>query len=203
MTLQLDPGACGLLQLRHSVPGSVLYSSYWYRSGINRTMTENLHEIADAGGRSGRRPGARRPRDRRRLQRRHAARPLPGLAEGVRSLGMDPSDVTRYAVAKGHDVINDFFSYEALQRALSRRAGADHHEHRDVLRPRGAGSLRRRHRRARSRPTASGSASSRYMPTMLEMNSFDTVCHEHLEYYSLAVIERVLATEGSRSCASS
>ena len=33
-----------------------------------------------------------------------------------------------------------------------------------------------------------------YMPTMLEMNSFDTVCHEHLEYYSLAVIERVLAS---------
>ena len=28
------------------------------------------------------------------------------------------------------------------------------------------------------------------------MNSFDTVCHEHLEYYSLAVIERVLASGG-------
>ena len=24
-----------------------------------------------------------------------------------------------------------------------------------------------------------------YMPTMLEMNSYDTVCHEHLEYYAL------------------
>jgi|SaaInlLV_10m_DNA_3_1039740.scaffolds.fasta_scaffold12699_2 NDP-4-keto-2,6-dideoxyhexose 3-C-methyltransferase len=27
-----------------------------------------------------------------------------------------------------------------------------------------------------------------YMPTMLEMNSFDTVCHEHLEYYDLKSI---------------
>jgi len=26
-----------------------------------------------------------------------------------------------------------------------------------------------------------------YMPTMLAMNSYDTICHEHLEYYSLAV----------------
>jgi len=31
-----------------------------------------------------------------------------------------------------------------------------------------------------------------YMPTMLKMNSYDTICHEHLEYYSLAVIEFIL-----------
>lgn len=28
-----------------------------------------------------------------------------------------------------------------------------------------------------------------YLPTMLEMNSYDTVCHEHLEYYSLKQIK--------------
>jgi hypothetical protein len=31
-----------------------------------------------------------------------------------------------------------------------------------------------------------------YMPTMLRMTSYDTICHEHLEYYSLAVIEYIL-----------
>src|SRR5690348_6994556 len=41
-----DESSCGLLQLRHSVDSSLLYDSYWYRSGINRTMTQNLHEIA-------------------------------------------------------------------------------------------------------------------------------------------------------------
>ena len=30
-----------------------------------------------------------------------------------------------------------------------------------------------------------------YLPTMLEMNAFDVIVHEHLEYYSLAVIERL------------
>ena len=35
-----------------------------------------------------------------------------------------------------------------------------------------------------------------YMPTMLEKSSFDTICHEHLEYYSLAVIERLLGEHG-------
>jgi hypothetical protein len=32
-----------------------------------------------------------------------------------------------------------------------------------------------------------------YMPKMLELDSYDTICHEHLEYYSLAVIENILA----------
>ena len=35
-----------------------------------------------------------------------------------------------------------------------------------------------------------------YMPTMLKMNSYDTICHEHLEYYSLAVIETILKRTG-------
>ena len=32
-----------------------------------------------------------------------------------------------------------------------------------------------------------------YLPTMLEKNSYDTICHEHLEYYSLQVIKNILA----------
>ena len=30
------------------------------------------------------------------------------------------------------------------------------------------------------------------MPEMLKLNSFDTICHEHLEYYSLTVILKIL-----------
>jgi len=42
-----DENACGLLQLEHSVPPEVLYFSYWYRSGTNRTMREHLAGIAE------------------------------------------------------------------------------------------------------------------------------------------------------------
>ena len=31
-----------------------------------------------------------------------------------------------------------------------------------------------------------------YMPSMLRLNSYDTICHEHLEYYSLGVIKLIL-----------
>ena len=31
-----------------------------------------------------------------------------------------------------------------------------------------------------------------YLPTMMQMNAFDTICNEHIEYYSLSVIETLL-----------
>ncbi|MBU3568186.1 class I SAM-dependent methyltransferase [Polynucleobacter alcilacus] len=37
-----------------------------------------------------------------------------------------------------------------------------------------------------------------YMPTMLRMNSYDTICHEHLEYYSLSVVKKLLENCGMR-----
>lgn len=37
-----------------------------------------------------------------------------------------------------------------------------------------------------------------YMPRMLELISYDTICHEHLEYYALAQIEHLLKRHGLR-----
>jgi hypothetical protein len=37
-----------------------------------------------------------------------------------------------------------------------------------------------------------------YMPRMLELASYDTICHEHLEYYSLALIEKICAMAGMK-----
>ncbi len=31
-----------------------------------------------------------------------------------------------------------------------------------------------------------------YMPSMLRMTSYDTICHEHVEYYSLGVVKKIL-----------
>ena len=196
--VQADPSACGLVQLRHSLNGHLLYDAYWYRSGINRTMTDNLHEIA-----------------------RRAAEVAGGLSEndlvidvgcndgtlldgyasvaprGVTYLGIDPSDVTRYAVEKGYPVVNSFFSHDAVRSfAGTRKARVitsiamfyDLEDPRRFVREI-ADSLQ---------DDGVWVSEFSYMPTMLRMNSFDTVCHEHLEYYSLAVIERVVQSAGLR-----
>ena len=35
-----------------------------------------------------------------------------------------------------------------------------------------------------------------YMPSMLRTNAYDTVCHEHIEYYSLGVVVKILKAAG-------
>jgi len=37
-----------------------------------------------------------------------------------------------------------------------------------------------------------------YLPSMLRLNSYDTVCHEHLEYYSLVVVKNIMEAAGLR-----
>ena len=37
-----------------------------------------------------------------------------------------------------------------------------------------------------------------YMPSMLRTNSYDTICHEHLEFYSLKVVNSILETCGMK-----
>lgn len=37
-----------------------------------------------------------------------------------------------------------------------------------------------------------------YMPSMLRMNSYDTICHEHIEYYALKPIQKILSDGGLR-----
>lgn len=187
-----DQDACGLLQLRHTVPGAILYQSYWYRSGVNRTMTHNLHAIARAT---------------EELSELEAGDLVVDigcndgtlfdgyLSRDVRFLGFDPSDVTRYALDKGYEVVQDFFSAAALRRRYpDRRAKvitsiAMFYDLEDP--------------QAFVRDVADSLAENgvwvmelHYLPLMLTANQFDAVVHEHLEYYSLAVLERLLASAG-------
>ena len=37
-----------------------------------------------------------------------------------------------------------------------------------------------------------------YMPSMIRLNSYDTICHEHIEYYSLGVVQKILEAAGMR-----
>jgi hypothetical protein len=187
-----DQDACGLIQTRHTVPGSILYHSYWYRSGVNRTMTENLHGIA----RQAEELVALTPGDLVIDIGCNDGTLLDGYtADRLRYLGFDPSDVSRYAVEKGYDVERDFYSYEALRRRHSDRKAkvvtsiAMFYDLEDPS--------------AFVADVAQALADDgvwvmelHYLPTMLEMNSFDAIVHEHLEYYSLAVIERLLNEAG-------
>jgi SAM-dependent methyltransferase len=187
-----DEKACGLLQMEHSVPPEVLYSAYWYRSGTNATMRNHLKAIAAEAERMVGRPGP--------LVLDIGCNDgtlLRAYSDHVEKFGIDPSDVAS-EVKDGITVVKDLFPSVELTHLLGERkldvvtsiamfydleSPVDFARNiREVLAADGLWILE-----------------MSYMPRMLELTSYDTICHEHLEYYSLSVIEKILARAGLKA----
>ncbi|HLX96496.1 MAG TPA: class I SAM-dependent methyltransferase [Verrucomicrobiae bacterium] len=188
----LDQNACGLVQMRHSVPPRVLYASYWYRSGVNQTMRDNLSGIAHMVEKIARLRAGDLVLD---IGCNDGTLLKSYCTKGIKRLGIDPSNVVAHARAAGLQVVNDFFSAAALQSAYPR------------LKPKIITSIAMFYDLENPQSFVADIKSSlhaegvwvlelSYLPAMLAMNSFDTICHEHLEYYFLAPMERLLAQHG-------
>src|SRR4030043_914312 len=180
-----DEKACGLLQMPHSVPPEILYSVYWYRSGTNQTMHNHLKEVAEEASRS---------------VNKVSARVLDiGCNDGTLlnyyptkyiKFGIDPSDLV-LEVRGNIKIIRDFFPSEKLLKEIkdirfdiisSIAMFYDLEDPIDFI----------RQVKAILAEHGLWVFEMSYMPSMLKLNSYDTICHEHLEYYSLAVIEYIL-----------
>jgi hypothetical protein len=187
-----DEHACGLLQLSHSTPSRVLYAGYWYRSGTNMTMREHLTTIATEATN---------------LVRRSHARVLDiGSNDGTLlnaypetyfRVGIDPSDIAQESAGAGLTIVQDLFPSPKLRS----RVGAEPFDiitsiamFYDVEDPIAFVSEVKKLLSERGVWIFEVS----YMPMMLEKNAYDTICHEHLEYYSLGVIEYILEQAGMR-----
>jgi SAM-dependent methyltransferase len=187
-----DQDACGLVQMRHSVPPKVLYASYWYRSGVNQTMRDHLAGIAHMAEQI----AMLKPDDLVLDIGCNDGTLLKSYrTEGIKRLGIDPSNVVSHARAAGLQVVNDFFSANALRSAYPDQ------------KPKVITSIAMFYDLENPHAFVSDIKSSlhedgvwvlelSYLPSMLKVNSFDTICHEHLEYYSLAPMERLLAEHG-------
>lgn len=187
----IDEHACGLLQMEHTVPPEVLYSAYWYRSGTNNTMRQHLKSIAEeATGLVG------KPNARVLDIGCNDGTLLNSYPEGFEKFGIDPSDVAQeikgdVKVVQGIfpseelvealqgqqcDIVTSIAMFYDLENPIAFTQGI-----RDILDPEGIWIFE-----------------MSYMPTMLSMTSYDTICHEHLEYYSLAIIEYILKQAGMK-----
>lgn len=178
---------CGLLQLEHSYSLGEMYGeNYGYRSGLNASMVAHLHGkvkkileqvdlqegdlVVDIGS-----------NDSTTLQ----AYPVFGPV----LVGMDPTGVKFHTYYPPHiQLIPDFFSSALLKARFPDKKAriitsfsmfydlenplAFMREIYDVLADDGVWVFEQS-----------------YMPTMLETNSYDTVCHEHLEFYALHQIK--------------
>jgi 2-polyprenyl-3-methyl-5-hydroxy-6-metoxy-1,4-benzoquinol methylase len=184
-----DEKACGLLQMEHTVPPEVLYSAYWYRSGTNNTMRTHLRTLAeDAVSLLGRTTGSVLDIG------CNDGTLLHGFPAGFEKYGVDPSDVAQEVTGET-TIIQDLFPSEELKSSLQERrldiitSIAMFYDIEDPI-------AFAREIKSILAPEGMWIIELSYMPSMLEMTSYDTICHEHLEYYSLAVIEYVLKQVG-------
>jgi len=178
---------CGLVQLLHSYEKTELYGpQYGYRSSLNRRMVDHLEDKAQA------------------LTRAVDLRPddvvvdigsndgtLLSFFSGrkLTLLGIDPS-AARWQSGYPADsrLIADFFTADIYRGALGGRKARlvtsiamfydlerpldFAHQVADVLADDGVWHLEQS-----------------YLPAMLRVNAYDTICHEHVEYYALAQIK--------------
>ncbi|WP_135211579.1 class I SAM-dependent methyltransferase [Vitreimonas flagellata] len=179
----------GLLQLKHSYAPQEMYGeNYGYRSGLNQSMVDHLTQKV------------------RYLER------LVSLAPGdvVLDIGSNDSTTLRaYSVSSltriGIDptgrkfakyypadvqLVPDFFSENAFRSVSSRSAKvvtsiAMFYDLEDPI------SFARQIANILDRDGVWHFEQS-YMPSMLRLNSYDTICHEHVEYYSLQVVQSIL-----------
>lgn len=186
-----DERACGLLQMEHTVPPEILYSAYWYLSGTNDTMRNHLRGIVEEASAIFNKPVARvldvGCND---------GTLLSYFPDDYEKYGVDPSDVAG-RIQSSITVVQDIFPSDEL---ISRLDGkkidiltsiAMFYDLEDPI------DFTRGIKQVLS-PEGIWVFEMSYMPTMLKMTSYDTICHEHLEYYSLAVIEFIMKQAGMK-----
>lgn len=180
---------CSLLQLAHSYDSSEMYGeNYGYRSGLNQSMVKHLQMKVESIQRS----VALKSDDLVLDIGSNDGTLLSFYSKSLTRVGMDPTAAKfRRFYQPEINVIADFFSAERFRREFGEKKAkiitsiAMFYDLEDpvtfvqqigaVLAEDGVWHFEQS-----------------YMPSMLESNAYDTICHEHLEYYGLSQIQWIL-----------
>jgi NDP-4-keto-2,6-dideoxyhexose 3-C-methyltransferase len=187
---------CGLLQLEHSYDLAEMYGeNYGYRSGLNASMVSHLHRkvekiLTQVDLREGDLVIDIGSNDSTTLQAYPSA--------GMNLVGIDPTGVKFHSYYPPHiKLIPDFFSsalVHAQYPGKKAKVVTSFSMFYDLEDP--AGFMRQVYDVLADDGVWVFEQS--YMPTMLKTNSYDTVCHEHLEFYALKQIKWMTDKVGFR-----
>ncbi|MBI3320303.1 MAG: class I SAM-dependent methyltransferase [Candidatus Omnitrophica bacterium] len=191
---QPRPGydACGFVQLRHTVPASMLYQDYGYRSGVNTTMRRHLEGLVreietrvplragdvvlDIGANDGTTLLAYRQ---------------PGLVK----VAFEPSNIRPEAADHGLLYVPTLFSRREFEQWCPGRLAkvvTSIAMFYDVETPlefcRGIHGI--------LADDGVWVLEMSYLGAMLKHTAFDAICHEHLGYYSLQTLSRLAQEAG-------
>jgi len=179
---------CSLVQTKHTVSPDALYENYWYKSGVNFTMTDHLLKLAKESKKI--------------LKNKNKKIKILdiGCNDGtlLRSfpktfikVGIDPSQIAKKLKSENLTIINDFFpSKNILLKYKNNKFDlitsiAMFYDIQDptsfvnniknILNENGIWIFE-----------------LSYLVDMLKLNSYDTICHEHLEYYSITALNYLM-----------
>ncbi len=187
-----DENACGLVQLKHTFPGELMYSDYWYESGINHTMKKALEEIA------------KKSLDYVKLKKNDVIidigcndgtllESFKKITKEVCLVGFDPANNFKNLNNESYIRINDYFNKKAFitnKQILNKKAKiitsiamfydledpvSFAQDIFDLMEDDGIWILQMAD-----------------LPNMLLNNMFDNICHEHLTYFHIAPMEYLL-----------
>lgn len=185
---------CGLLQLEHSYDLNEMYGdNYGYRSGLNASMVRHLHsKVAGIRGMTN-------------LQRgdlvidigSNDGTTLAAYPDDLLLVGIDPTGEKFRRYYPAHvKLVPDFFTAGLVTRAFPGRKAKvvtsismfyDLESPVDFARDIAS---------VLDPEDGIWVLEQSYMPLMLERNAYDTICHEHLEYYGLRQIDWVAGRAG-------
>ncbi len=191
----VDKNNCGLVQLKHRVASEELYQhDYGYRSGLNNTMTTHLQNLVkDVENRISLKEG-----DVVLDIGSNDATLLKSYAtNGIQKIGIDPTGAQfKSFYTSDIKLIPDYFNFKNYQLASDKKAKAITSIAMFYDLPAPVEFVRDIKKSLDENGIWVFEQS--YMPFMLDTKSFDTVCHEHLEYYCLKQIKWMFDREGMK-----
>jgi SAM-dependent methyltransferase len=187
----LDEKACGLVQLRHSFPADIMYSDYWYLSGVNQTMRDALAQITA------------KTQDFVSLAAGDIVVDI-GCNDGtlLHSYGVAKLDRIGFDPAQNLDTAKDeFLRVPTYFNAASYRAVRGDKKAKVVTSIAMFYDLEDPHRFTAEVAEILDDdgiwiLQMADLPNMLRSNMFDNICHEHLCYYHLAPLEQLFRAHG-------
>lgn len=185
----------GLLQIAHIYDSSEMYGdNYGYRSGLNQSMVRHLSQKVMHLERQTNLVAGDIVLD---IGSNDATLLKAYSVSGLTRIGIDPTG-NKFRAYYPDDslLVPDFFSAEAFKKLSPGRAKiitsiAMFYDLEDPI------WFAREIARVLA-PDGVWHFEQSYMPSMLRMTSYDTICHEHVEYYSLGVVRNILAAADLR-----
>ena len=179
---------CGLVQLRHSYPPSLIYTNYWYESGINQTMRTALLDIAT---RASEYAGLRQGDIVLDIGCNDGTLLNSYLVPGLDLVGFDPATNFSNRREESFTRVIDYFSKRLFEELREKKKAkiittiAMFYDLEDPI------SFAREVSEVLS-DDGIWILQMADLPNMLINNMFDNICHEHLTYFHLAPMEYLL-----------